>query len=99
MPSGALPQLRSTAPTLPLLSPVLGRGVRAYLPVTSSPSPQLTSLSDRYVSHFETEGPHVLLYFDSVSRGWGGGAGDRGGHRGAGFPELGLRGFPTGSRR
>lgn len=73
MPSGALPQLRSTAPTLPLLSPVLGRGVRAYLPVTSSPSPQLTSLSDRYVSHFETEGPHVLLYFDSVSRGWGGG--------------------------
>lgn len=32
------------------------------------PSPQLTSLSDRYVSHFETEGPHVLLYFDSVSR-------------------------------
>lgn len=29
---------------------------------------QLTSLSDRYVSHFETEGPHVLLYFDSVSR-------------------------------
>lgn len=28
---------------------------------------QLTSLSDRYVSHFETDGPHVLLYFDSVS--------------------------------
>uniref|UniRef100_A0A2K6SSF0 Uncharacterized protein n=1 Tax=Saimiri boliviensis boliviensis TaxID=39432 RepID=A0A2K6SSF0_SAIBB len=28
---------------------------------------KLTSLSDRYVSHFETEGPHVLLYFDSVS--------------------------------
>ncbi|XP_008066962.1 complement C4-A isoform X2 [Carlito syrichta] len=28
--------------------------------------PKLTSLSDRYVSHFETEGPHVLLYFDSV---------------------------------
>ncbi|EPQ03716.1 Complement C4-A [Myotis brandtii] len=27
---------------------------------------KLTSLSDRYVSHFETEGPHVLLYFDSV---------------------------------
>lgn len=34
-----------------------------------SPSLQLTSLSDRYVSHFETEGPHVLLYFDSVSSG------------------------------
>lgn len=33
------------------------------------PSLQLTSLSDRYVSHFETDGPHVLLYFDSVSRG------------------------------
>uniref|UniRef100_A0AC11BFS5 Uncharacterized protein n=1 Tax=Ovis aries TaxID=9940 RepID=A0AC11BFS5_SHEEP len=29
-------------------------------------APKLTSLSDRYVSHFETEGPHVLLYFDSV---------------------------------
>uniref|UniRef100_A0A4X2LWJ7 Anaphylatoxin-like domain-containing protein n=1 Tax=Vombatus ursinus TaxID=29139 RepID=A0A4X2LWJ7_VOMUR len=29
--------------------------------------PKLTSLSDRYVSHFETQGPHVLLYFDSVS--------------------------------
>ena len=29
---------------------------------------QLTSLSDRYVSHFETDGPHVLLYFDSVSK-------------------------------
>ncbi|KAM6183987.1 complement C4-A-like [Erethizon dorsatum] len=28
---------------------------------------KLTSLSDRYVSHFETEGPHVILYFDSVS--------------------------------
>ncbi|XP_068929376.1 complement C4-A-like [Petaurus breviceps papuanus] len=28
---------------------------------------KLTSLSDRYVSHFETQGPHVLLYFDSVS--------------------------------
>ncbi|XP_049745187.1 complement C4-A-like [Elephas maximus indicus] len=28
---------------------------------------KLTSLSDRYVSHFETEGPHVLLYFDSVA--------------------------------
>uniref|UniRef100_A0A452U8X9 Complement C4A (Rodgers blood group) n=1 Tax=Ursus maritimus TaxID=29073 RepID=A0A452U8X9_URSMA len=27
---------------------------------------KLASLSDRYVSHFETEGPHVLLYFDSV---------------------------------
>lgn len=27
---------------------------------------KLTSLSDRYVSHFETEGPRVLLYFDSV---------------------------------
>ncbi|XP_042794265.1 LOW QUALITY PROTEIN: complement C4-A-like [Panthera pardus] len=27
---------------------------------------KLTSLSDQYVSHFETEGPHVLLYFDSV---------------------------------
>ncbi|XP_051009525.1 complement C4 [Acomys russatus] len=27
---------------------------------------KLTSLSDRYVSHFETDGPHVLLYFDSV---------------------------------
>ncbi|XP_033719932.1 complement C4-A-like isoform X1 [Tursiops truncatus] len=27
---------------------------------------KLTSLSDRYMSHFETEGPHVLLYFDSV---------------------------------
>ncbi|XP_077617058.1 complement C4-A-like [Crocuta crocuta] len=27
---------------------------------------KLTSLSDRYVSYFETEGPHVLLYFDSV---------------------------------
>ncbi|KAM9075756.1 complement C4-B [Megaptera novaeangliae] len=27
---------------------------------------KLTSLSDRYVSHFETEGPHVVLYFDSV---------------------------------
>uniref|UniRef100_A0A2K5CNK3 Uncharacterized protein n=1 Tax=Aotus nancymaae TaxID=37293 RepID=A0A2K5CNK3_AOTNA len=27
---------------------------------------KLTSLSDRYVSHFETEGPHILLYFDSV---------------------------------
>ncbi|XP_054985074.1 complement C4-B isoform X2 [Sorex araneus] len=27
---------------------------------------KLTSLVDRYVSHFETEGPHVLLYFDSV---------------------------------
>ncbi|KAM4834663.1 complement C4-A-like [Thomomys bottae] len=27
---------------------------------------KLTSLSDRYVSHFETNGPHVLLYFDSV---------------------------------
>nr|XP_003473791.2 complement C4-A [Cavia porcellus] len=27
---------------------------------------KLTSLSDRYVSHFETQGPHVLLYFDSV---------------------------------
>uniref|UniRef100_A0A4X2M0M4 Anaphylatoxin-like domain-containing protein n=1 Tax=Vombatus ursinus TaxID=29139 RepID=A0A4X2M0M4_VOMUR len=25
---------------------------------------KLTSLSDRYVSHFETQGPHVLLYFD-----------------------------------
>ena len=40
-----------------------------------SRSPQLTSLSDRYVSHFETEGPHVLLYFDSVSK-----EGDRGAH-------------------
>ncbi|XP_044529852.1 complement C4-A isoform X2 [Gracilinanus agilis] len=30
-------------------------------------APKLTSLSDRYVSHFETQGPHVLLYFDSVS--------------------------------
>lgn len=30
---------------------------------------KLTSLSDRYVSHFETDGPHVLLYFDSVSGG------------------------------
>ncbi|PNJ02936.1 LOW QUALITY PROTEIN: C4B isoform 1 [Pongo abelii] len=30
-------------------------------------APKLTSLSDRYVSHFETEGPHVLLYFDSVT--------------------------------
>ncbi|XP_065741042.1 complement C4-A-like isoform X2 [Phocoena phocoena] len=29
-------------------------------------APKLTSLSDRYMSHFETEGPHVLLYFDSV---------------------------------
>uniref|UniRef100_A0A8C3XB57 C4a anaphylatoxin n=1 Tax=Catagonus wagneri TaxID=51154 RepID=A0A8C3XB57_9CETA len=29
-------------------------------------APKLTSLSDRYISHFETEGPHVLLYFDSV---------------------------------
>ena len=29
---------------------------------------KLTSLSDRYVSHFETDGPHVLLYFDSVSK-------------------------------
>uniref|UniRef100_A0A2K5CNN7 Uncharacterized protein n=1 Tax=Aotus nancymaae TaxID=37293 RepID=A0A2K5CNN7_AOTNA len=29
---------------------------------------KLTSLSDRYVSHFETEGPHILLYFDSVRR-------------------------------
>ncbi|XP_006875630.1 PREDICTED: complement C4-A isoform X1 [Chrysochloris asiatica] len=29
-------------------------------------APKLTSLSDRYVSHFETEGPHILLYFDSV---------------------------------
>ncbi|KAI5939250.1 Complement C4-A [Manis javanica] len=28
---------------------------------------KLTSLADRYVSHFETEGPHVLLYFDSVT--------------------------------
>ncbi|XP_004695212.1 PREDICTED: complement C4-B [Condylura cristata] len=27
---------------------------------------KLTSLSDRYVSHFEIEGPHILLYFDSV---------------------------------
>ncbi|XP_048203992.1 complement C4-A [Perognathus longimembris pacificus] len=27
---------------------------------------KLTSLSDRYVSHFEMNGPHVLLYFDSV---------------------------------
>ncbi|XP_059879223.1 complement C4-A-like [Delphinus delphis] len=27
---------------------------------------KLASLSDRYMSHFETEGPHVLLYFDSV---------------------------------
>ncbi|XP_012890400.1 PREDICTED: complement C4-A [Dipodomys ordii] len=27
---------------------------------------KLTALSDRYVSHFETNGPHVLLYFDSV---------------------------------
>ncbi|KAB1262104.1 Complement C4-A [Camelus dromedarius] len=27
---------------------------------------KLTSLSDQYVSHFETTGPHVLLYFDSV---------------------------------
>ncbi|KAG8505792.1 Complement C4-A [Galemys pyrenaicus] len=27
---------------------------------------KLTSLSDRYVSHFETEGPHILLYFDSI---------------------------------
>ncbi|KAL1286582.1 C4L [Ovibos moschatus] len=27
---------------------------------------KLTSLPDRYVSHFETEGPHILLYFDSV---------------------------------
>ncbi|XP_075411531.1 complement C4-A-like [Tenrec ecaudatus] len=27
---------------------------------------KLTSLSDRYVSHFETQGPHILLYFDSV---------------------------------
>ncbi|XP_008573236.1 PREDICTED: complement C4-A isoform X2 [Galeopterus variegatus] len=27
---------------------------------------KLTTLSDRYVSHFETQGPHVLLYFDSV---------------------------------
>lgn len=43
--------------------------------MTSSLSPQLTSLSDRYMSHFETEGPHVLLYFDSVSK-----EGDRGGH-------------------
>lgn len=43
--------------------------------MTISPSSQLTSLSDRYVSHFETEGPHVLLYFDSVSRG-----GDTGSH-------------------
>ncbi|XP_037699578.1 complement C4-B-like [Choloepus didactylus] len=31
---------------------------------------KLTSLSDRYVSHFETEGPHVLLYFDSVPTSW-----------------------------
>lgn len=27
---------------------------------------KLTHLVDRYVSHFETEGPHILLYFDSV---------------------------------
>ncbi|XP_062954344.1 complement C4-A [Cynocephalus volans] len=27
---------------------------------------KLTTLSDRYMSHFETQGPHVLLYFDSV---------------------------------
>lgn len=45
---------------------------QGHLPMTISLSSQLTSLSDRYVSHFETEGPHVLLYFDSVSRGTGG---------------------------
>lgn len=59
---------------LQLLSPIVCRG-QGHLPVTISPSSQLISLSDRYVSHFETEGPHVLLYFDSVSRG-----GDTGGH-------------------
>lgn len=61
---------RSSGPSLKLsqaLSPVLCRS-QGHLPVTICPSPQLTSLSDRYVSHFETEGPHVLLYFDSVSR-------------------------------
>lgn len=70
LPRGTLGALRSPAPSLKpsqLLSPVLYRA-RGYLLVTISPSPQLTSLSDRYVSYFETEGPHVLLYFDSVSR-------------------------------
>lgn len=37
------------------------------MPCDCPPPLQLTSLSDRYVSHFETDGPHVLLYFDSVS--------------------------------
>lgn len=52
--------------------------------MTPSLSLQLTSLSDRYVSHFETDGPHVLLYFDSVS----GEKFYRRGHHGTGF--LGL---------
>lgn len=49
---------------------------------------KLTSLSDRYVSHFETDGPHVLLYFDSVS----GEKFYRRGHHGTGFL-IGVRGW------
>lgn len=52
---------------------------------------KLTSLSDRYVSHFETEGPHVLLYFDSVSRG-----GDTGGHGWCRVTEQVIMKFPKG---
>ena len=61
-----------------------------FLRVTpGSRSPQLTSLSDRYVSHFETEGPHVLLYFDSVSK-----EGDRGAPSWHCVSRARVRGFP-----
>lgn len=60
----------------PAAEPCHVQAAGGFLLVTpGSRSPQLTSLSDRYVSHFETEGPHVLLYFDSVSK-----EGDRGAH-------------------
>lgn len=67
----------SPAPSPKLSQPQNAVSCRApgHLPVTICLSPQLASLSDRYVSHFETEGPHVLLYFDSVSRERGHGEG------------------------
>ena len=72
----------------PAAEPCHVQAAGGFLLVTpGSRSPQLASLSDRYVSHFETEGPHVLLYFDSVSKE---------ADRGTGFPELKLGGFPGG---